>query len=374
MDFNVPMAEGVITDDSRIRASLPTLNYLVGHGAKVIVVSHLGRPKGWDLTATLAPVAKRLSEMVSFPVEFVSESLMDGVPEAVKNLQNGCAVMLENIRFYPEETTNDLGFSQKLAALADVFVLDAFGTAHRAHASTEGIAHQIEGVAGFLVEKELTFLGGAISDPKRPMVVIVGGAKISSKMGLLKHLLGKADVLVVGGAMTFTLLKAKGLEVGLSMCEDALVDEAKRFLQAAESSSTQLVLAEDERVVTMFDQPHTLDIVPIDQIRPDQMGVDIGPLTEAAIKKVIQNAGTVVWNGPLGAFEVPEYSSGTFQIAHAIADSTAISIIGGGDSGAAIAKAGLTDRMTHVSTGGGASLEFLEGHVLPGIAALRDKV
>lgn len=374
VDFNVPLQDGEITDDSRIKAALPTIQYLMEKGAKIILASHLGRPKGkGDPASSLTPIAKRLSTLLSIPVQQAPDCIGSDVEKMVSTLQNGQILVLENVRFYKEETDNDPEFSKKLANLADIFVQDAFGSAHRAHASTAGIAAYIPAYAGLLVQKEIAFLDNAIKSPVRPLVAIIGGAKISSKIGVLKNLLGLVDTLIIGGGMTFTFLKSQGVDVGLSLVETEKLDEARFFLEKAKTSSTKILFPVDEVVVKEFKNDAAFQIVDIRQIPADMEGVDIGPKSISAIQNVVKDAGTIIWNGPLGVFEMPTFAKGTNSIAQALADSKAITVIGGGDSTAAINQAGLADRMTHISTGGGASLEFLEGKELPGISVLLDK-
>jgi phosphoglycerate kinase len=374
-DFNVPLLEdGSIRDDARIKAALPTIQYLSDNGAKVILSSHLGRPEGAIVESMrLTSIAKRLSELTNKPVQKADDCIGPDVEAKVQSLHEGDVLLLENIRFYKEETKNDPDFSQKLAKLADLYVNDAFGTAHRAHASTEGITKYIPAYAGFLIQKELEFLDGAVKHPERPFAAIIGGAKISTKISVLKNLLGQVDQLIIGGAMIFTFLKAQGKEVGKSLVEDDCIDIAKEFLEAAKNSETEVIFPVDQVVATAFENDAEHKIVSIDELPQDMIGLDIGPETIAQIDKVIKAAKTVIWNGPLGVFEMENFAKGTFSIAESLANSHAKTIIGGGDSAAAIKKAGLTDKMTHISTGGGASLEFLEGKELPGIVALQDK-
>jgi phosphoglycerate kinase len=374
VDFNVPMQNGSITDDARIRAALPTLTYLKDKGAKIILMSHFGRPKGTVVDdMRLTPISQRLSECLNAPVTQLNDCIGDDVTAAVNAMSNGEIIMLENVRFYSEETNNDPEFAKKLASLGDIFVQEAFGTSHRAHASTAGVAQYIPAYAGFLIEKELEFLDKAISQPQRPLMAIIGGAKVSTKFSVLKNLLNVVDTLVIGGGMTYTFLKAQGLEIGTSLCEDEKLEEAKQFLEDAKTSSTSVVLPVDQVVVPEFKEDAPSQIVENDAIPSDHLGVDIGPKTIDIIQSAVKEAGTVLWNGPLGVFEMKPFSKGTFSVAETLANSSAITIIGGGDSAAAIAQAGLTDKMTHISTGGGASLEFLEGKVLPGIDILEDQ-
>jgi phosphoglycerate kinase len=373
VDFNVPMdKEKKITDDTRIRESLPTIKYLSDRGAKVILVSHLGRPSGVTEDLRLNPVAKRLEELMKKKVLKLDDSVGEEVEQAISKMNNGDIVMLENIRFYKEEEANDEQFARKLAELADIYVNDAFGTAHRAHASTAGVAQFLPAYAGFLIQKELDVMGKALADPKRPFVAIIGGAKISTKIAVLKNLLNKVDTLIIGGGMVYTFLKAKGLEVGTSLVEEKSIDQAKIFMAQAEAGKAKVIFAKDLVVATEISDKAETKIVKVEQIPPNMMGVDAGPETIKIIKDEIKKAGTVVWNGPVGVFEIPKFAKGTNEIARALADSKAISIIGGGDSAAAVEAAGVADKITHISTGGGASLEFLEGKELPGIAVLQE--
>ncbi len=374
VDFNVPIRDGVITDDARILAALPTIRSLQAKGAKVVLVTHLGRPDGRVIEdLRVAPLAKQLSVLLGQPVPVASDCIGDSVKSTVNALNPGDVLLLENVRFHKEEMDNNPAFAKALSELADVFVQEAFGTVHRAHASTEGVAHFIPAVSGYLIQKELDFLDGAIRSPKRPLVAIIGGSKVSSKMGVLSHLLDKVDVLIIGGGMTFTFLLAKGFEIGKSLCEKDRVEEAAAFLKKAETSRTKVVFPVDQVVADSFSVAATTHIVPIDRIPEGTMGMDVGPETVAEIKAIVETAQTILWNGPLGVFEMEPFSHGTFAVARLLADSSAITIVGGGDSAAAIADAGLIDRMTHISTGGGASLEFLEGKDLPGITVLETK-
>lgn len=374
VDFNVPMdkVKG-ITDDSRIVGALPTIKYLIEKGSKVIIVTHLGRPDGITESLRLNPIAKRLEELLKKKVLKLDDSIGEEVEQAISKMNDGDVVMLENIRFYKEEEANDETFARKLADLADIYVDDAFGTAHRAHASTAGVAAFLPAYSGFLIQKELDIMGKALTDPKRPFVAIIGGAKISSKIGVLKNLLGKVDTLIIGGGMLYTFLKAQGYEIGKSLVEDKSIEQAKVFLAQAEAGKTKVILAKDVVVASEISDKATTKIVTIDKIPADMMGVDTGPESIKMFKEEIKKAGTVVWNGPVGVFEVPKFAKGTNEIAKAMAESHAVTIIGGGDSAAAVEAAGCADKITHISTGGGASLEFLEGKELPGIAVLQDK-
>jgi phosphoglycerate kinase len=378
VDFNVPLdKEKHIEDDTRIRESLPTIEHLLSQGAKVILMSHLGRPKGKSPEFSLAPVAKRLSELLGKPVHFASDCIGAEAETAVNALQNGEVLLLENVRFYKEEEANDLEFAKKLASLGEVYVNDAFGTAHRAHASTEGVTKFIQtAVAGFLIEKELKYLGEATANPKRPFVAILGGAKISGKIDVLEKLLEKVDTVLVGGAMIFTFFKAQGFKVGKSLVEDDKLDVAKTILEKAKSRNVKLLLPTDVVIADKFEKDANAKTVSVDAIEDDWLGLDIGAETIKTYRHEILSAKTVVWNGPMGVFEMDKFAVGTFEIAKALAEATkngAITVIGGGDSASAIVKAGLEKAVTHVSTGGGASLEFLEGKILPGIAALNEK-
>ncbi len=373
VDFNVPFENGVISDDTRIKAALPTLTYLMQHGAKLILMSHLGQPKNKDPKLSLAPVAVRLSELLCKPVVLAPDCVGPEVENRVKKLKNGDVLLLENVRFYAEETANDISFAKALASLGDLFVQDAFGTAHRAHASTAGIAQFLPAYAGLLVEKEIEFLNSVIQKPERPFVAIIGGSKVSSKIDVLKQLLHKVDVLVIGGGMAYTFLKAMGFEIGKSLCENDKLEEASLFLKEAEALHKTVILPDDHVVVKNFDEHASQQVLSTNLFPIDGIGVDIGPVTISRIENVVQSAKTILWNGPLGVFEISSFAKGTFAVAKALAYSSAVTIIGGGDSASAISKVGLSEKMTHISTGGGASLEFLEGKVLPGIDVLLDQ-
>jgi phosphoglycerate kinase len=377
-DFNVPLDEKQnISSDKRIKASLPTIKYLIDKGAKLILASHLGRPKGEvKKEMSLAPVQKKLSELVGKPVKMVSDCVGPEVQKAVDGLKVGEILLLENLRFHKEETKNDPKFAKELASLADIYVSDAFGTVHRAHASTEGIAHHLPAYAGLLIEKELKFLGGALTDPKRPFVAIIGGAKISGKLEVLKSLLDKVDKLIVAGGMAYTFFKARGTKVGDSLVEDDLIKDAKEILKTAIDKDVPFLLPLDHVVADKFDENAKTQIVPRTTIPDGWRGMDIGPDTIKKFTHALKGAKTIVWNGPMGVFEMEKFAKGTLEVAKAVAAETekgAVSVIGGGDSASAVKKAGLADKMSHISTGGGASLEFLEGKVLPGIAVLQDK-
>ncbi len=375
-DFNVPIENGEITDDIRIKAALPTIKYLVESGAKVILMSHLGRPKGEPKKEfSLEKVAERLSELLGSDVVFApSDRVVDeNVREKAKNLKEGQVILLENVRFRKEETDNDADFAKDLASLGDVFVQEAFGTAHRAHASTAGVAEFLPAVSGFLIEKEVKFLGDAVTDPKRPFVAIMGGAKVADKIKVIESLLEKVDTLIVGGGMAYTFFKAKGYEIGTSILDEDGIDLAKNTMEKAEKMGKDLVLPVDIVVADKFENDADKKVVDADKVPENMMGLDIGPKTIELFKEKIADAKTVVWNGPVGVFEMDNFAEGTKAIAKALADSDCVSIIGGGDSAAAVKKFGLEEGMTHISTGGGASLEFLEGKELPGIAVIQDK-
>ncbi len=379
-DFNVPMSGGEITDDTRIRAALPTINYLKDHGAKVILCSHLGRPKGeFNPKYSLKAVSVRLSELLGVPVKFANDVIGEDARAKAEGLQDGEVLLIENLRFHKEEEANDKEFCRKLSEYCDVYVNDAFGTAHRAHASTAGIVtygFAPVAVAGFLIAKELECLGDALANPRRPLVAILGGAKVSDKIGVINNLLEKADTILIGGGMAYTFLKAKGFDIGKSLCETDKIPLAQELLDKAQKKNVKMLLPVDAKVATAFPDPIESDVpfkqVKISEIGCDDMALDIGEQTEKLYGEEIKSAGTVVWNGPMGVFENKNFAHGTYQIASAIADSKCISIVGGGDSAAAVKQMGLDDKMTHISTGGGASLEYLEGKVLPGIDCLNN--
>ncbi|MFO7263618.1 MAG: phosphoglycerate kinase [Bacillaceae bacterium G1] len=374
VDFNVPMENGRITDDTRIKASLPTIEYLIQQGARLILVSHLGRPKGKvNEELRLAPVAERLSELLGRPVRALPEAVGPAVEEACRNLAPGDVVLLENIRFYPGEEANDPEFSRQLAALADLYVNDAFGTAHRAHASTVGVASYLPAVAGFLMQKELDVLGGALNDPERPFTAIIGGAKIKDKIGVIENLLDKVDQLLLGGGLANTFLRAKGYELGASLFEADKVPEAERLMALAAQKGVRLEIPRDVVAADRLSSHAETRIVPVDAIPEGWMALDIGTETARLYGDIIRSSRLVVWNGPMGVFEMKPFAEGTFAVARAMAETSATTIIGGGDSAAAIEKAGVADAITHISTGGGASLEFMEGKTLPGVAVLEEK-
>ena len=374
VDFNVPMQDGVITDDKRIRAALPSIQHLIKEGGKVILMSHFGRPKGKVVAELrLDPIAKRLGELLGQPVQKVDDCIGPDVAKVADALEPGEVLVLENVRFYAEETDNDPEFAKNLASIADLYVNDAFGTAHRAHASTEGVAQYLPAVSGFLMEKELEFLGGAVENPKRPFVAILGGAKVQDKIAVIESLLSKVDYLIIGGGMAYTFLKAQGYEIGNSLLDADRLDFCREIIEKAKSANVELALPEDIIVAKEFAADAENKVVVATEIPADWEGLDIGPKTTENFSQIVKQAGTVVWNGPMGVFEFEAFAAGTKGVAEAMANSSAITIIGGGDSAAAVEQMGLADKMTHVSTGGGASLEFLEGKTLPGVAALNDK-
>ena len=371
VDFNVPMQDGKVTDDKRIRSSLPTIKYVRDQGASLILMSHLGRPKpGQDAEFSLHPAADVLSSLLGIPVKMAPDPVGPEVEKMAKELKPGEVLMLENTRFHPGEEKNDLGLARQWAALADVYVNDAFGSAHRAHASTEGVARFLPAVSGFLMEQELEYLGRAVLNPEHPYVAILGGAKISDKISVVETLLSKADKLIIGGGMANTFLAAKGYNMQDSLVEAASIETAKSIL---DKSGDKLLLPVDAVIADKFDAEAKTQVVEVDKIPPGWRMMDIGPKSVEAFKDALRGAKLIVWNGPMGVFEMPKFAEGTFAIAKILADSGATTVIGGGDSASAVKKAGVAKQMTHVSTGGGASLEFLEGKELPGVAALMDK-
>ncbi len=375
-DFNVPLKDGEITNDKRIVAALPTIKYLIEHGAKVILCSHLGRPKGeYKPEFSLAPVAKRLSEYLGKEVKLAEDKEVVGenAKAMAAALQEGDVMLLENVRYRAEETKNAPEFSKELASLADIFVNDAFGTAHRAHCSTTGVADYLPAVCGYLIQKEIRFMGGALADPKRPLVAILGGAKVSDKIGVITNLIDKCDTIIIGGGMAYTFMKYLGHNIGTSLLEEDWVEKAGEMMNEAKEKGVKFLIPEDNRCGKEYKEDTEVMVCKSDDIPDGWMGLDIGPKSEKLFVDAIQGAGTVIWNGPMGVSEWDNFASGTIAVANAIAESGAISIIGGGDSVAAITKLGFADKMSHISTGGGASLEFLEGKELPGIAALMDK-
>lgn len=375
-DFNVPLKAGEITNDKRIVAALPTIKYLKDHGAKVILCSHLGRPKGeYKPEFSLAPVAAKLSEYLGQEVKLAEDPEVVGAnaKAMAAELKDGDVMLLENVRYRKEETKNEEAFSKELASLADIFVNDAFGTAHRAHCSTTGVAAYLPAVCGFLIQKEIKFMGGALADPKRPLVAILGGAKVSDKIGVISNLLDKCDTIIIGGGMAYTFMKYLGHSVGTSLLEEDWIEKAGQMMTDAKEKGVKFLIPVDNKVGKEYDENTESKIVNSDEIPDGWMGLDIGPESQKLFTDAIKGAGTVIWNGPMGVSEWKNFEDGTVAVAKAVADSGAISIIGGGDSVAAVTKLGFADKMSHISTGGGASLEFLEGKELPGIAALQDK-
>ena len=375
-DFNVPYDKktGIITDDTRIVATIPTIRYLLDQNCAVILTSHLGRPKGeWKKENSLFSAQEHLEKLLGMPVPMTTDVLGPNTKEMAANLQPGQVMLVENLRFRKEEEKNDPDFAKELASLADIFVFDAFGCSHRAHASTAGVADYMPAVAGFLVEKELAVMGGALENPKRPLVSILGGAKVADKIGVINNLLNIADTIIIGGGMAYTFQKALGGDIGDSLLDEDRLNYARNMVAKAEEKGVKLLLPVDNKITKEFSADAEWQVVPAGEIPDGWMGMDIGPKTRELFAEAVANAGTVVWNGPMGVSEWENFAHGTIAVAKAIADSEAISIIGGGDSAAAIEKLGFADKMTHISTGGGASLEFLEGLVLPGIACLNEK-
>ena len=374
VDFNVPQdKEGKITDDNRIVGALPTIKYLVDQNAKVVLMSHLGRPKGeFNMKYSLAPAALRLSELLGRPVKMAKDVIGEDADRTVASLKEGEVCLLENLRFHNEEEKNDHDFARKLSGYGDIYVNDAFGTAHRAHASTEGVAHYLPAVSGFLIEKELKFLGGAVEHPDRPFVAILGGAKVSDKIGVINNLLEKVDVLIVGGGMAYTFIKAQGGEIGKSLLEADRLEYALEMIEKAKAKGVKLLLPEDSVAADAYSNDAKIEVVDSYKIPEGYLGLDIGPKAQKAFAEAIRGAKTVVWNGPMGVSEMSNFAAGTVAVAKAMAESEAVTIIGGGDSAAAVVQLGFGDKMSHISTGGGASLEFLEGLELPGVAALND--
>lgn len=375
-DFNVPLMDGEITNDKRIVAALPTIKYLMEHGAKVILCSHLGRPKGeYKPEFSLAPVAKKLSEYLGTEVKLAEdpEVVGENAKKLAAELKDGEVMLLENVRYRKEETKNEENFSKELASLADIFVNDAFGTAHRAHCSTTGVAAYLPAVCGFLIQKEIKFMGGALANPKRPLVAILGGAKVSDKIGVISNLIDKCDTIIIGGGMAYTFMKYLGHSIGDSLLEADWIEKAGQMMADAEAKGVKFLIPVDNKVGREYAADTEAKIVSSDEIPDGWMGLDIGPKSMEVFVDAIKGAGTVIWNGPMGVSEWDNFAAGTIAVANAVAESGAVSIIGGGDSVAAVTKLGFADKMSHISTGGGASLEFLEGKELPGIAALQDK-
>lgn len=374
VDFNVPMEDGVITDDTRIRAALPTINYLIEQNAKVILASHMGRPKGEvKEELRLTKVGEHLAKLLNKPVKKLDESIGAAVEAVISDMQNGQVVLLENVRFHAGEEKNDAELAKAFAALADVYVNDAFGAAHRAHATTEGIAKLLPAVSGLLMEKELDVLGKALSNPERPFTAIIGGAKVKDKIGVINHLLDKVDNIIIGGGLSYTFVKAQGHDIGTSLLEEDKIDLAGGFIEKAKEKGVSFYLPVDVVVADEFSKDANTKVVAIDQIPSDWMGLDIGPKTIELYADVIKNSKLIIWNGPMGVFEMDAFANGTKGVANAMAETSGYTIIGGGDSAAAVEKFEVADKMDHISTGGGASLEFMEGKDLPGVSALNDK-
>ncbi|MCD7723775.1 MAG: phosphoglycerate kinase [Clostridiales bacterium] len=375
-DFNVPLKDGEITNDKRIVAALPTIEYLIEQGAKVILCSHLGRPKGeYKSEFSLAPVAKRLSQYLNREVQLADDENVVGenAKAIAASLENSQVMLLQNVRFRKEETKNEESFSKELASLADIFVNDAFGTAHRAHCSTTGVAAYLPAVCGYLIQKEITFMGTALQNPKRPLVAILGGAKVSDKIGVITNLLDKCDTLIIGGGMAYTFMKSLGYNIGTSLLEEEQVEAAGQMMKDAKAKGVKFIIPVDNKIGREYDENTEAKIVDSDNIPDGWMGLDIGPKTQQLFADAIKGAATIIWNGPMGVSEWDNFAAGTIAVAKAVAETGAVSIVGGGDSVAAVTKLGFSDKMSHISTGGGASLEFLEGKELPGIAALADK-
>lgn len=375
-DFNVPLKDGEITNDKRIVAALPTIKYLMENGAKVILCSHLGRPKGeYKPEFSLAPVAAKLSEYLGTEVKLAEdpEVVGENAKAIAAELKDGEVMLLENVRYRKEETKNEENFSKELASLADIFVNDAFGTAHRAHCSTTGVAAYLPAVCGYLIQKEIKFMGGALAEPKRPLVAILGGAKVSDKIGVISNLIEKCDTIIIGGGMAYTFMKFLGHSIGDSLLEADWVEKAGEMMKAAEEKGVKFLIPVDNKVGKEYDENTEAQVVNSDEIPDGWMGLDIGPKSQQMFADAVKDAGTVIWNGPMGVSEWDNFAAGTISVAKAVAESDSISVIGGGDSVAAVTKLGFADKMSHISTGGGASLEFLEGKDLPGICALQDK-
>lgn len=373
-DFNVPLSDGVITDDKRIREAIPTIRYLMDHGARVILCSHLGRPKGvFDPKYSLAPVAVRLTELLGKNVTMAKDVVGEDAKAKAASLADGDVMLIENVRYHAEEEKNDPAFSRQLADLADVYVNDAFGSAHRAHCSTAGVTEYLPSVCGFLIQKEISVMGEALANPRRPFVAILGGAKVSDKIGVINNLIDKVDTLIIGGAMAYTFFKADGGKIGISLCEDDKLDLARDLMKKAKQKGIRFLLPIDSVIADSFSNDANIDVAHTRDIPDGWEGLDIGPQTIELFASALKGAGTVIWNGPMGVCEFSNFAEGTRAVAKAVADSGAISIVGGGDSAAAVENLGFADKITHISTGGGASLEFLEGRELPGIACLNDK-
>jgi len=374
-DFNVPLDENQnITDENRIVGALPTIKYLIENKAKVILCSHLGRPKGeFNMKYSLAPVAKRLSELLGKNVVMAADVIGDSAKAAVNNMKEGDVVLLENVRFHKEEEQNDPEFAKKLASFAEIFVNDAFGTAHRAHASTAGVADYLPAVSGYLIQKEINFLGNAVMSPKKPFLAILGGAKVKDKIGVINSLLDKVDSIIIGGGMAYTFIKAMGGKIGNSLCDDERLDYCREIMEKAKAKGVNLLIPCENVIADEFKNDANIKTVASDEIPDGWQGMDIGPAAIEKFKDTILSAKTIVWNGPMGVFEMPNFANGTNAVAQLVAEADAVTIIGGGDSAAAVEQLGFADKMSHISTGGGASLEFLEGLELPGIACLQDK-